>query len=172
MQASRRIVKSKGQDNFGVVQRRMFDDGFDDMFSNFFGGSSLFGRNRDGGRFGDLMMRDPFSDILSGFDDIRMPGTGSSGNSLMNFGGGNGQCVSQTFVYSQTMGKDGKPKVEKYFNSNIQGTDKNGRRVGQMEEMYKNTETGIKKMAEQRILGDKGRKIVKTKHGEGKRNLI
>lgn len=130
------------------------------MFGDFFGGG-IFDNRR--GR------RDPFGDfgsLLSGFDDIRMPGQGE----LTRFGGagkGPGHCVSQTYVYSSKMGADGKPKVEKYYNSSVQGVDKEGKRVGHTEEMYKNSETGIKKIAEQRTLGDQARKIVKSKIKDG-----
>lgn len=162
---SDKIDVRRPRDIFDMMNHRMFDDRrMFDMFDDIFDGSMSRLGHRTGQR------RDPFEGFMSRFDDVRMPGDGGiGGSSLMNrFGGGGaGQCVSQTFVYSQTIGQDGKPKVEKYFNSNVEGVDKQGRRVGQMEEMYNNTGTGVKKIAEQRTLGDKARKIVRSKQGQG-----
>lgn len=176
MQRRNREQQSGVSDPFAVMERRAFGD-FDDMFQGFFGnrgfGGSMFGGSIFGG--GSLMerrgRRDPFGDfgdfgsLMSGFDDIRMPGDGQ----VSRLGaGGPGHCVSQTYVYSSKMGADGKLKVEKYYNSSVQGVDREGKRVGQSEEMYNNTETGIKKIAQQRTLGDKARKVVKTKVKDGR----
>lgn len=161
---SRKIVKREREDPFANMERRLLGGRMDDLFSDFFGGSLIerMGRGRSG------FMSDPFGDMMSHFDEIGMPETGIRGSGISRIGGGNGQCISQTFVYNQSIGPDGKPKVEKYFNSNVEGIDKQGRRIGQREEMYKNSATGVKKMSEQRMLGDKARKIVRSKHGQGK----
>jgi hypothetical protein len=129
------------------LHRNVFGD-FDQMFSGFFGGS--------GG--GVLSRKSPFDDFLRGFDDFNLPSATGGGSA-----GGN--HISQTYVFSQKLGKDGKPHVEKYFNTNVSGLTKEGKRIGHTEEMYKNSETGVKKHSKQHVLGDQGTKVVKSKLG-------
>lgn len=158
---------SRHQGEVATMRSDLFNDdffGMNGMLERHMGQMGNFGGMMDqffGGR--QMNMRDPFSDILSGFDEMRMPSF-EGPHMMKGKDGQGGHFVSQTFVYSQKMGADGKPKVEKYMNSNVGGITKEGRRVAEMEEMYKNTETGTKKVAHQKTLDGKGYKQVRTRH--------
>lgn len=78
--------------------------------------------------------------------------------------GKEGSYVCQTFVNSSKMGQDGKMKQESYF-ENSAGQNKNGQTISQKHQAYKNSE-GIKRIAEERMLNDRGHKILKEKRGE------
>jgi len=156
-----------GMDPFGgmlAMRNDIFGD-MDKMFGGFIGG----------GRGMDLMR--PFNDILSRFDQIRMDDEpdfmlnkfkGGKGMERLDNGQNGGHFISQTFVYSSKPGQDGKPKVEKYSNTNVQGLTSDGKKISQIDEMYKNSETGVKKLSQQRNLDGHGRKFVKSKVGGGK----
>ncbi len=148
---------------FDDIERKM-----DQMMSMALGGAfGPFGNSGFGsgtimtrmgtGRSRELNPFQGFEAILAGFDGFD--------EEMLSMGGESG--FSQTFVSSTRMGADGRMHTENYFNNNIRGMTEDGQRVGQMEEMYGNTETGEKKIAQQRTLNDRGAKIVKTKMGNG-----
>ena len=74
-----------------------------------------------------------------------------------------GSYVCQTFVSSSSMGQDGKVKQESYF-ENSAGNNKNGNTISQKQQGYRNND-GIKRIAEERMLNDQGRKVIKEKRG-------
>lgn len=159
-------------DLFGGMMERM-----DRMMGGFGGFGSVFDdfgfgfpskKSRRGANPRDSP-RDPFANILSRFHEFgtdfnKMQSSTGSGKPSGNF-------VSQTFVYSQKVGLDGKPHVEKYFKSDVGGRNSEGKMVKHGEEMYKNTATGVKKMAQERIFDGKGHKAVKTKMGSGEEEI-
>ena len=77
----------------------------------------------------------------------------------MRGSGKEGSYVCQSYVSSSTMGPDGKMKQQSYF-ENSAGQNKNGQTISQKQQAYKNSD-GVKRMAEERMLNDKGHKIVK-----------
>lgn len=161
-----------GDDFFGSAHTHMMAR-MQDLMGGF-GGMSLFDDLDDFGfgfgkprnkNNGSVQRSDPFANILSRFDDFgtdfgKVGSNGAASRPAGNF-------VSQTYVYSQKMGPDGKPQVEKYFKSDVGGRNAEGKLIKQAEEMYKNTGTGVKKIAHERVLDGKGHKAVKTKLGSG-----
>lgn len=73
--------------------------------------------------------------------------------------GKEGSYVCQTFVSSSTVGPDGKVNTHNYF-ENSAGEHKNGKTISQKHQAYKDS-NGVKRIAEERMLNDKGHKIVK-----------
>ena len=71
--------------------------------------------------------------------------------------------MCQTFVSSSSVGADGKVKQESFF-ENSAGQNKNGQTISQKQQAYKNND-GIKRIAEERMLNDQGRKVIKEKRG-------
>lgn len=55
-------------------------------------------------------------------------------------------------------------KQESYF-ENSAGQNKNGQTISQKHQAYKNSD-GIKRIAEERMLNDRGHKIMKEKRGD------
>lgn len=74
-----------------------------------------------------------------------------------------GGFVCQTFVSSSKKGPDGKMITEHYYDNNM-GQHRNGQTISEKQQAYKNS-SGINRLAEERMLNDQGRKIVKEKRG-------
>jgi len=104
-------------------------------------GSDLFGR--------DNFMSDPFEDMMEF----------SKAHKNLHSSNNGGSYVCQTYVSSSTRDKDGKIKQESYF-ENSAGQNKNGNTISQKQQAYKNND-GVRRVAEERMLNDKGRKMVK-----------
>jgi hypothetical protein len=65
--------------------------------------------------------------------------------------------------------KDGQPEKETYKAQTIRQTDMDGKRIQESQQAYQNTKTGVEKASHERLLNDKGHKVVKernTKLGE------
>ena len=73
--------------------------------------------------------------------------------------GKEGSYVCQTYVSSSKMGSDGKMHREDYFENNV-GQHKSGNTISQKHQAYKNNQ-GVNRIAEERMLNDQGRKIVR-----------
>lgn len=146
---------------------------FDNMTKNFFGGAG--GRGM-GSVFGDFE-GDNFGRFGSMFDGIEkdinrmMIGAGDSGQQGLQTANGRtngGHFVSQTYAFSKSMGKDGKPVTKKYFSNKVNGVDQQGKRLGEMQELYHDTGKGKKVIAQERTLNNNGRRVVKRKIRNGK----
>mmetsp|Transcript_107847 Transcript_107847/g.168477 ORF Transcript_107847/g.168477 Transcript_107847/m.168477 type:complete len:269 (-) Transcript_107847:76-882(-) len=139
-----------------------------------FGGGGLFGGRDPFAEFGSL---DPFrgggvggggfggiGSMMQRFDDMTrdmMSGGGLGGPGAMRgMGGGNGQYACQSFVMSSHMGPDGKMHTEKFSSSDIGNHEK---KIRESQQMYSNSSTGKDKMALERQLGDRARKMVKER---------
>ena len=84
--------------------------------------------------------------------------------SLGTHSGGKGHFVQQTFVSSTKMDGNGRPIQERYQNK-VAGAIGNGNRVVERQQMYDHSGTGLQKASHERMLNDKGRKIVKERLG-------
>lgn len=63
------------------------------------------------------------------------------------------------------MGDNGEVVTEKYYDKNY-GEHKGGNTISEKQQAYQNNK-GLKKLAEERMLNDKGRKVIKTKLPNG-----
>lgn len=66
---------------------------------------------------------------------------------------------------STKLDENGRPIQERYQNK-VAGAIGNGNRVVERQQMYDNTGTGLQKASHERMLNDKGRKVVKEKIGD------
>ena len=79
-----------------------------------------------------------------------------------------GTCISQSHISSTKIVKDGKEQSENYKSQSISQIDKKGKRITERQQAYKNSE-GVDKISHERILGNKGHKLVKAKNSENQR---
>lgn len=93
---------------------------------------------------------------------------------------GSGTVIQRSYVSSTTIGKDGKKQQEKYFSNNVahKGHDGNivlfrlkkffteylKKKISEKQEGYRHSGKGIDRMGQERMLNDKGRKIVKERN--------
>ncbi|CDW73116.1 UNKNOWN [Stylonychia lemnae] len=140
--------------NFGMPQMKMMMPfGRDDPFAN----DPFF----NGGGFGgiDKMMKKMQKDMNNAMNS-------QSSMMSMNIGdGGQSHFVKQTYVSSTKLDQNGRPIQEKYQNK-VAGTMGNGNKVVERQQMYDNSGTGLTKASHERMLNDKGRKVVKEKLGD------
>lgn len=64
---------------------------------------------------------------------------------------------------SSKVGPDGKVITENYYENNA-GQNKGGKTISQKQQAYRNN-LGVNRIAEERMLDNKGRKIVREKRG-------
>jgi myeloid leukemia factor 1 len=62
------------------------------------------------------------------------------------------------------MGPDGRP-IKETYQTNANGGFGGGNKVVERHQMYENTGTGLKKVGHERMLNDKGRKVVRENIG-------
>lgn len=123
----------------------------------------------------DPFMNDPFfADSGFGRMDQMMNNMRKQMKQMMNTdhmgsigggSGGNGHFVQQTFVSSTKMDANGRPIQEKYQNK-VAGAIGNGNKVIERQQLYDNSATGLQKASHERMLNDKGRKVVRERIGD------
>ena len=130
--------------------------------------------------FSDDFFRDPFDDFRRGIGGFggRMIGNqhdefggfGGGIGSIMNFssfntmGGGNqGTVISKSYVSTTNYDKNGNPIKKEYTSQAIDQVNKDGTKISEKQQSYKDSEKGIKKASQQRTLNNVGQKIVKTR---------
>ena len=83
---------------------------------------------------------------------------------MMNMQGlGNGTMISKKYV-SKIDYSDGTPKKESYQSQSIRQFGDDGHNISERQEAYKNSATGIQQAALQRLLDDKGTKVIKERN--------
>jgi hypothetical protein len=157
-----------------------FGNMIDNAFSNeFFNNDPFFSNNRnsnmqnrmlEGGNNDNhnqqqMSVMNNMGGNMGGFDNNNIMSFFSQNNfGSEGMGGGkDGSTVfSSSYVSSVTYDKGGKP-VKKEFQS--QGIDhfKNGQKISEKKQAFKDYENGIKKASQQRTLNDVGQKIIKTR---------
>lgn len=143
---------------------------FDNMSKQFFGGGMEMGSmfddfERDNfGRFGSV-----FNGMEEDMNRMMIASDGNQEQGVQRAGGrnGRGHFVSQTYAFSSSMGKDGKPVTKKYFGNKVNAVGPDGKRMGEMQELYHDTGAGKKVIAQERTLNNNGRRVVKRKLGDG-----
>ena len=72
-------------------------------------------------------------------------------------------------VTSQVMGPDGRMRSENYYTNEVTGLTSDGQKISQKEEMYKNDQTGEKKISQEKALNGLVHKVTKRqKTGSGR----
>lgn len=139
------------------------------MLSPFGGPPGMGGPMGMGGIFGqmDRMMQQMMGGPMGpGGGDMMMGGPmgmGMGGGQMMSmqmggFGGGEGGFSSQTMMISSSMGPDGQTHTERFASSSVSDPT---RRVAESQQAYSNSATMVDKMALERQMGDRARKMVK-----------
>ena len=147
----------------------MIDNAFSDEFFN---NDPIFSNNRNQNMQNRMLGNNnknhnlQMMNNMGGFDNNIMSFFSSNnfgGEGMGMRGGNDGSTVfSSSYVSSVTYDKGGKP-VKKEFQS--QGIDhfKDGQKISEKKQAFKDYENGIKKASQQRTLNDVGQKIIKTK---------
>ena len=93
------------------------------------------------------------------------PGQGQRGLFISMQGGGTGPgtMISKTYC-SKIDYSGGQPKEESYQSQAIKQFGEGGHSISEQQEAYKNTMTGVQKAAHQRLLDDKGTKLIKQRN--------
>lgn len=129
----------------------------DQMMMSPFGGMGMGGPR--GGLFGGLGMGGLLESMMM---EPMGGGMGMGGCQMvsMQMGGcgGEGGFSSQTMVMSSTMGPDGKMHTERFSSSTVGDPS---RQIAESQQAYSNSQTMMEKMALERQMGDRARKMVK-----------
>ena len=83
--------------------------------------------------------------------------------SMQGAGSGPGTMISKTYV-SKVDYSSGQPKEESYQSQAIKQFGEGGHSISERQEAYKNSMTGIQKAAHQRLLDDRGTKLIKQRN--------
>ena len=75
-----------------------------------------------------------------------------------------GSYYQKSYVSTVKYDRDGRSHRESYQSQTIKQTDRDGRRIQESQQAYQNTKTGIEKASHERLLNDKGHKIVKQRN--------
>lgn len=129
---------------------------------------SMLDRDDGFGSFGGVFGNN-FMNMDSQFN--KMLTSNSGNNQVQSQLPGGGMMQAQTYCYSQQTGQDGKPVTKKYFAQKSRGLGKDGEKIGEMQELYHNSGNQRKVIAQERTIDGKGRRIVKSKIGNGKNQL-
>ena len=93
------------------------------------------------------------------------PGQGQRGLfvSMQGAGSGPGTMISKTYV-SKVDYSSGQPREESYQSQAIKQFGEGGHSISEQQEAYKNSMTGVQKAAHQRLLDDRGTKLIKQRN--------
>ena len=75
-----------------------------------------------------------------------------------------GTVITKSYVSSVKFDKNGQPHKETFQSQSIKQTDKEGKKIQERQQAYQNTKSGVQKAAHERLLNDKGVKVVKAKN--------
>jgi len=72
--------------------------------------------------------------------------------------------ITKSYVSTVKYDKNGRPQKETYQTQSIKQTDNEGKKIQERQQAYQNTKSGIQKAAHERLLNDKGVKVVKGRN--------
>ena len=143
------------QMNLGIQNN--FNDPIDQMLNSM--GMPNMGMGMDPGQM--------FQRMVQHMNQLGMGGPqlgGTSIQGMMNMQGlGNGTMISKKYI-SKIDYSDGTPKKESYQSQSIRQFGDDGHNISERQEAYKNSATGIQQAALQRLLDDKGTKVIKERN--------
>lgn len=149
--------KNKEIDQLGMghfddmINRAFNDDFFSDPFDDFRGVG-----NR---RFNSMLGSGGHDEFFGGMDNGLMGNFGR-----FNSGGGNqGTVITSSYVSTTKFDNNGNPVKKEFTSQGINQYNKDGTKISEKQQNYRDSEMGIKKVSHQRTLNDVGQKIVKTK---------
>ena len=156
-------------DDFGFGIHEDFDDPFEDMMGGFgFPNINqlhqrLFGNiEREFHRMGQLGSGEDFRQNNND-NGLQRRGTNNFQSFFSMQGAGPGTVITKSYS-SKIDYRDGRPHQECYQSQSINQIGKDGHKISERQEAYKNSRTGVQKAAHQRILDDKGMKQIRQRN--------
>ena len=156
-------------DDFGFGIHEDFDDPFEDMMGGFgFPNINqlhqrLFGNiEREFHRMGQLGSGEDFRQNNND-NGLQRRGTNNFQSFFSMQGTGPGTVITKSYS-SKIDYRDGRPHQECYQSQSINQIGKDGHKISERQEAYKNSRTGVQKAAHQRILDDKGMKQIRQRN--------
>ena len=168
-----------GENAFNMDIREDFEDPFENMGNRMggFGFPNVANLEQQMlGRFQNEMQQ--MHQLGQGMDDMnnnqgnnnnqmQLRNNGPSGQQgmFMHMGsmGGPGTMISKTYV-SKVDYSSGQPHEESYQSQAIKQFGEGGHNISERQEAYKNSYTGVQKAAHQRLLDDRGTKLIKQRN--------
>ena len=156
-------------DDFGFGIHEDFDDPFEGMMGGFgFPNINqlhqrLFGNiEREFHRMGQLGSGEDFRQNNND-NGLQRRGTNNFQSFFSMQGAGPGTVITKSYS-SKIDYRDGRPHQECYQSQSINQIGKDGHKISERQEAYKNSRTGVQKAAHQRILDDKGMKQIRQRN--------
>ena len=161
---SKRSQSNHPHESTALAHRSPNHHGLDDFFSGF-GAPAMLSENP----FASMermmnRMSNMAQEMFSGFGDF-----GSLRSGFPHSDHSGGSYYSSTIVQSSKFDRNGQPVVQKYRSEAKGSRNERGEMIRERKQAYANTETGLEKYGHERMIGDKGRKVVKEKMGEYER---
>lgn len=72
--------------------------------------------------------------------------------------------ITKSYVSKVKYDQNGQPHKETYQTQSIKQTDREGRSIQEKQQAYQNTKSGLQKAAHERLLDEKGLKVVKARN--------
>ncbi len=75
-----------------------------------------------------------------------------------------GTVITKSYVSKVNYDDSGRPQRETYQTQSIKQTDQDGKKIKEKQQAYQNSKSGVQKAAHERVLNDKGVKIIKARN--------
>jgi hypothetical protein len=75
-----------------------------------------------------------------------------------------GTCFTKSYVSTVKYDTNGNPVVESYKSQSISQKETDGQIIKEKQEAYENTGVGLQKAAYEKLLNDKGHKVIKARN--------
>ena len=75
-----------------------------------------------------------------------------------------GTVITKSYVSKVNYDQNGQPHKETYQTQSIKQTDREGKKIQEKQQAYQNTKSGVQKAAHERLLNEKGVKVVKARN--------
>lgn len=127
---------------------------FNDFSGNIF--------NKIDKKFGFGSMMSNFDEEFNSFSDL---------HNQMHRNTGQGTVVQRSYVSSTKLDSNGNKIEEKYYKNNVAHKGYDGNTISEKHEAYKNTGSGLERIAQERMLNEKGRKYIQERNRQKNEEL-
>lgn len=160
---SKRSRSNYPADSHQLAHRSNHPGHFDDFFGGFGGHIALSSNPFASMERMMNRMNNMAEEMFSGFAQL------DHFRPEISHGGLGGNFYSSTFVQSTKVDSNGRPVVEKYRSEAKGGVNERGEVMKERKQAYAHSGTGLEKYGHERVIGDKGRKVVKERFREQER---
>ena len=159
------------EDDFGFGIHDDFEDPFEGMMGGFGFPNlgqihqRLFGNiEREFGHMGQLDSGNEHHHFNNQNSNALQRGGANHFQSFFSMqGAGPGTVITKSYS-SKIDYRDGRPHQESYQSQSINQIGRDGHKISERQEAYKNSRTGVQKAAHQRVLDDKGMKQIRQRN--------